>query len=437
MSSKIQLKSEVFSFLCFISCFSIIITSNAQDWTNINPSFDPPGNYSMSNGTFVDEYTGWSAEFYPGRICKTTDSGLNWVLQKDSSGVWIYDIEFINTLHGWVLGEKVIERSHFLWRTTDGGNSWEEISIPGLYITSFFDSCKGFAGGDSIYLTTDGGESWQPQTIEPGARFGVTDIYFVDEKYGWAVGISSEIIDAGIILNTTDGGQTWQVHRHPTLSGSSIYFLNRHHGCIVGDLAWGEAIMMTQDGGENWNFYYPGSPVLRDVVFTDDNTGWTVGDYGSIWYTGDGGKTWEQVESGTSADLNRIVFVEDGTVGYIFGSDNTLLKYERTIGDIEIEYSVTPSMFKLNQNYPNPFNPETSIQYSVVSDQSLPHVTLKIYNVLGHEVQTLMNEQKEPGYYTATWDGKDYRGKDVSSGVYFYCLQAGDFMQTKKMVLMR
>ncbi|MFQ6092431.1 MAG: DUF6073 family protein [bacterium] len=96
-----------------------------------------------------------------------------------------------------------------------------------------------------------------------------------------------------------------------------------------------------------------------------------------------------------------------------------------------------PEDYALHQCYPNPFNPVTSIQYSVISDQSPPHVTLKIYNLLGQEVRTLVDEPKEPGYYTVTWDGRDEEGDDASSGVYFYRLQAGSFVSTKRMVLIR
>ncbi|UCE20110.1 MAG: T9SS type A sorting domain-containing protein [Gemmatimonadota bacterium] len=98
-----------------------------------------------------------------------------------------------------------------------------------------------------------------------------------------------------------------------------------------------------------------------------------------------------------------------------------------------------PQDFALNQNHPNPFNPETHISFQLleISGQTSKHVTLKIYNALGQEVQTLMNEQKEPGYYTVTWDGIDNQGCEFSSGVYFYRLQAENIVQTKKMVLMR
>jgi hypothetical protein len=96
-----------------------------------------------------------------------------------------------------------------------------------------------------------------------------------------------------------------------------------------------------------------------------------------------------------------------------------------------------PTRYELTQNCPNPFNPTTSIQYSVVSDQSHPHVTLKIYNVLGQEVRTLVNEPQDSGYYTITWDGKDSYGSEVSSGVYFYRLAGGQFSETKRMLLVK
>ena len=96
-----------------------------------------------------------------------------------------------------------------------------------------------------------------------------------------------------------------------------------------------------------------------------------------------------------------------------------------------------PAEYSLSQNYPNPFNPTTSIQYSVVSDQSRPHLTLKIFNLLGQEVRTLVDGAKEPGYHTVTWDGRDDSGQEVASGVYFYRLTAGNFADTKRMVLMK
>lgn len=90
---------------------------------------------------------------------------------------------------------------------------------------------------------------------------------------------------------------------------------------------------------------------------------------------------------------------------------------------------IIPAKFELRQNYPNPFNPVTSIQYSVAGDQL---VSLKVYDLLGREVATLVNERQPAGHYRVTFDARN-----LGSGIYFYKLSVGEFIQTRKMVLMR
>jgi hypothetical protein len=85
--------------------------------------------------------------------------------------------------------------------------------------------------------------------------------------------------------------------------------------------------------------------------------------------------------------------------------------------------------YSLSNNYPNPFNPMTSIQYVIGSRQ---FVSLKVYDVLGTEIETLVNEEKTAGSYAINWNAEN-----LPSGVYFYSLQAGDFIQTKKMILLK
>ena len=93
--------------------------------------------------------------------------------------------------------------------------------------------------------------------------------------------------------------------------------------------------------------------------------------------------------------------------------------------------------FSLSQNYPNPFNPVTRIQYTVGSSQTPIPTTLKIYNVRGKLVRTLVNEPKQPGSYQVIWDGSNEKGEEVASGIYFCRLKVGDNSQTKKMVLIK
>jgi hypothetical protein len=89
---------------------------------------------------------------------------------------------------------------------------------------------------------------------------------------------------------------------------------------------------------------------------------------------------------------------------------------------------------RLGDNYPNPFNPNTIIEYSIARDS---HVNLSIYNVNGQLVRTLRNEHQKRNQYTVSWDGKDNRGRHVSSGVYFYRLKTAEFTQSKKLILLR
>jgi len=100
----------------------------------------------------------------------------------------------------------------------------------------------------------------------------------------------------------------------------------------------------------------------------------------------------------------------------------------------KIEYVSTPSSYILYQNYPNPFNLETEVKFIIPEPCD---VLLKIYNLLGEEIRTLVNERREKGYYTVKWDGKDSRGLTTASGVYFYRLKAGSFVSTKKMILIK
>jgi hypothetical protein len=93
-----------------------------------------------------------------------------------------------------------------------------------------------------------------------------------------------------------------------------------------------------------------------------------------------------------------------------------------------------PIDFNLSQNYPNPFNPSTTISYQLPRSGK---VELKIYNMLGQEVRKLVDENQAAGQYTVQWDGRNYNGKPVASGVYLYRLKAGEFVETKKMLLLR
>jgi hypothetical protein len=141
-----------------------------------------------------------------------------------------------------------------------------------------------------------------------------------------------------------------------------------------------------------------------------------------------------QVTLGTTSDFKGIILcqtlIEMQTSGMFNGRAlaQTAVTLDANMVPIEVEVGV-PVKFSLEQNFPNPFNPATTINYQLPKSG---YVTLKVYNVLGREVATLVNKQKTQGRYSVSFDASG-----LTSGVYFYQIKAGDFIQTKKMVLLR
>ena len=105
------------------------------------------------------------------------------------------------------------------------------------------------------------------------------------------------------------------------------------------------------------------------------------------------------------------------------------------VTDVELgEEVLTPAEFCLSQNYPNPFNAHTVIEYALSEPT---YVNITVYNILGQSVKVLKNELEQPGISTVIWDGRDESGSEVASGIYFYRIQAKDFIQCKMMILLK
>ncbi len=101
---------------------------------------------------------------------------------------------------------------------------------------------------------------------------------------------------------------------------------------------------------------------------------------------------------------------------------------------VETEDPIIPDEFIVHQNFPNPFNPETEIRFALTKGS---HVVINVYNTLGQQIDTLIDRQYAAGFHSVRWDGKDRNGNPVSSGIYLYQIQAGEFSQVKKMSLIR
>ncbi|NVM01701.1 MAG: T9SS type A sorting domain-containing protein, partial [Candidatus Helarchaeota archaeon] len=125
--------------------------------------------------------------------------------------------------------------------------------------------------------------------------------------------------------------------------------------------------------------------------------------------------------------------VETGNTYYYILQSVDITGKNRSYQTISITLKI-PRQYALYQNYPNPFNPITNVKFDIPKQEK---VTLKIYNILGQEIKTLIDKTLEPGSHTVQWDGTNTFGLKVASGIYIYQLKAGKFMKAKKMTLMK
>jgi photosystem II stability/assembly factor-like uncharacterized protein len=421
---------------------------------------------------FSNPLVGWAVlyEWVPdrhGSIIHTTDGGNSWNVQLTIWGYTFHSIHFSDENNGWVAGS-----SGVTYHTTNGGSTWLQ-QYPNtqggwLWPIFFIDNNIGWTAGDPLFgmfKSTDGGNNWSSTSLPVVER--VYSLIFLDSQTGWLSAAQ------GQIAKSIDGGTTWE----NVQSGSSkdlrdIFFLGNNSGWSVG---YEGTVIYSSDGGNNWNDQSSGtSSHLFSVQFVDDQIGWIVGDNGVILKTNNGGVPVElvsfsaqptendvqlswitateinnfgfEIERKKSEEWKRIVFVEGGGTTteiqyYSFSDENVPNgKYQYRLKQIDLdgtfEYSnevsvklSQPYSYLLNQNYPNPFNPSTIIVWQLPESN---FVTLRIYDVLGNEVLSLVNEGKPAGNFEV-----EFNASALSSGMYFYRLQAGKFVETKKMVLLK
>jgi len=189
------------------------------------------------------------------------------------------------------------------------------------------------------------------------------------------------------------------------------------------------AVCKTIDNGDTWTTEFFSKP-LNSIYFPiigSNQVGYCVGDFGTILKTTDSGINWQNQYSGVTDNLNKVYFI-DSDFGFAVG-DNGIILRTTNGGVSNVEEEIISEDFTLYQNYPNPFNPATKISWqSTVGSWQ----TLKVYDVLGNEVATLVDEYNSAGKYEV-----DFNAESFPSAVYFYQIKCADFIQTKKMILMK
>ncbi len=394
---------------------------NGNNWRNVSipGAGDVWSIYAKDKKTCFA--TGYSDDWSSDNIWRTIDGGKSWqiVLALPSSNYFINAIAFFNDNEGIAYGDPdyAFPSPNFwtIYKTYDGGLTWSAISNPpeqegmnfgwknaiacvgnSVYFgTTMFDADFNFGPDARIYRSTDRGETWD-YSITPGV-VQVNTIHFVNELTGY-----------GCRAKTTDGGLTWFKMNDPyeTISGDINNFILSATG--AGNDIWVTGIH--RDGpsyyGDPWN------------------------NYNTVYHSSDGGVNWVldyTVPTGTPNEVRISRDISGVRSLFIIQDDGGIAAKRLT--PAEYYLSTVEKTSALNNNYPNPFNPVTNISYRI---NSAEHVTLKIFDITGREVCILVNEMKTAGTYQVTWNAAG-----LSSGIYYYRLEAGKFSDTKKMILIK
>lgn len=409
-------------------------TNGGNSW--IGPQFI--SDHWLHDVHFPDKFTGYAVggTSYNDIILKTTNSGISWTVMRQSfSNRLLAGTFFVNTETGWAVG-----LDGTILMTTNGGVTWirQETNVPSLFHDVFMVDSTGYAVGElgKIYkydtnyqypLTVtrpNGNETFYSGTQE-SINWVWSDTSNVTIEYSYGTGWNT------IVTNYPNTGEyIWTVPNVNTnqalvkiskADDSGVYDMSNYPFRIRpfipvelvsfnADVWPGSVALSWSTASEVNNF---GFEIQRSI----DNT-----DFFAIGFVNG---------YGTTTELNHYTYTDQNLVP---GKYYYRLKQVDFDGTFEysniVEADVVGAVdFSLNQNYPNPFNPSTVISFSIPVSE---YVTIKIYDMLGNEVGVIVNEELPAGTHKA-----EFVTEGLSSGTYFYRMQAGSYSDTKKMIFLK
>lgn len=396
----------------------------------------------IESAQFISQSVGYLTTYYGG-MRKTTDGGTHWSnIGNINPGIPgnaldnVQAVKFVDANLGFAAhnyGE--------VSRTTNGGTTWS-IVVPGDSSTNSAARAIFPVSANKVYVVRTKATTSTDQLItltNSGASYTIrdtvmkkqpNDIAFYDDYRGIVVGSS------GGIKYTVNGGTSWGdgsvtgIPAGKTLSGSSIYMVQIIDS--VNTWAVGTSLLLkSTDLGKNWT-YVPHNIIVPDTIlysmkFLNKNIGYVGGLRGGLSKTTNGGTTWTQIQGIDIANaIWEIAFKPDSSAWICTSIGNVFTN--ATLANVAAVTSA-PKEFTLDQNYPNPFNPSTTISYSIAAKGT---VFLRIYNVLGQHVVTIVNGMQDAGEHSVQFDAHS-----LSSGVYFYTLTSSGLTVSKRMILMK
>jgi len=424
------------------------------EWTTLvkdsgfNWQFQLPWSNWLRGVEFLDSLNGWIAG-QGGMVLHTTNGGNNWEVKQLPGSNEFRDIGVRDSSHIYAVG-RYGNTQPSMWRTNDGGISWEKVSVGGPFIRAidFVDTLYGWIAGigtieTRIRRTTDGGSNWSliGEVVDTVSKFH--DMDFVSRDKGWlvdVVGLTKERIEWGYIWHTTDGGMNWSLERQTGPQyGVSMWDSLRGYSC-------GQNVILSTIDGSNW-IPHGETGLWLDIDCGDGYNAWAVGDSGRLARTSDAGTTWSLEMSPVSVTLERLDFV-DTLNGWSVGQAGAILHYG--VGVVVRErQDRRPKTEDIRLTcQPNPFTKKVEIRYRIpeirkIENRNFPisqfPISLCIYDVSGRCIRSLSLITPHSSLITSvSWDGTDEKGNEVRSGIYFIALtNKGRVIDIKKIIKIR
>ncbi len=422
-----------FKVFIFLLLLFAAVAANAQQYWIRQPT---PVTAWLYRCAFTDTLNGWAVGD-SGIIVHTSNGGENWELQNSTINIFIEDVFFLNKRLGWAIANDYFFEGTTILKTTNGGVKWMASRYPDttlvLFTVYYLDSLNGYLAGYSgaLLKTTDAGNSWSMSSIDTNitSHFPIRRLAFRNLQSGLACGGVIDI--SAVIWRSTNFGVNWAALPAAPEPLMDIMYLDSQRALACGgDFEYGLNIVRSYDGGRQWTYENPGMFGMgQRLAFRTDYEVWIPLGFSVRWAVStDTAHTLIEVPAPDSSEIYDAKFA-DSTHGWAVGNNGAIYKFNPLLIGIKKNQNNLPAENSLSQNYPNPFNPSTVIRFTITKHT---RVKITLYDLLGREVRVLLQDIKDPGGYSF-----NFNASGLSSGVYFYRIEAGRYTETRKMVLMK
>lgn len=406
-------------------------TNDGSNWSACNISYSKTfgaNDYQSVTQIVLDPISGRIYVATPSGIFRSTEDDSGWILLGQLGGT----VAINNTGTILALQDNDIfryDRQSGLWKAvvrSAGTRGFSRVTSDrsGAF---YAGTLEGF-----VYSSFDQGITWRksslpiPRTNENNAITGIAVV----------VGVVYALDNYGEFFESVDSARTWTRKTNIGIPYAFCLTSNAASHLFAGGAS--ANVLRSMDGGTTWESFP--LPAVHGVSVTDivvdmlghiyasgstsDNR---FGDAG-VYRSTDNGENWQAHKTGLNGEQFKSLAVSKDNVLYA-GTEYGVFRKTQIVTSVSSPPKVNSTSFSLKQNYPNPFNPSTTIQFSLPKEE---HVGLRIFNLLGEEVAALISGRLRAGAHSVQWNASA-----VPSGVYFYRLQAGDFSETKKLILIR